>query len=270
MTERMQKGLTFTEIKWIPVKSLSVVWVNAQRPLNEKRAKRIADNFDPERVGSLSVTKPNSQGIYHIIDGQHRKVAVEMKWGKNEMVPCNVFDAMDPAKAAELFAELNTARAAPNAVDLFKVRVTAKSKLQVAIDDIARSCGFKIGYKATGNISCVGSLEYVYSCYGGTVLEAVLRTIKKIWGDSDTMAVNPYIIRGLGSFLSEFRHVDYGVLIAALEKKYTPARLIQAAKAAQQNFGGNVGSNMCDVILITYNKGVRSNAKKLVRNKKDS
>ena len=63
----------YREIKWIPCKQLSLVWAEAQRPLNESHAKSIADNFDPEMFGTIAVTKPNGAGIYHIIDGHHRQ-----------------------------------------------------------------------------------------------------------------------------------------------------------------------------------------------------
>lgn len=268
MVERMQKGRAFTEVQWIPVKQLSVVWAGAQRPLNERHARKIADNFDPELVGTLSVTKPNSQGIYHLIDGQHRKVAIEMKWGKDERAPCHVFDAVEPARAAELFDNMNTARRAPGPVDLFKVRVTAKEKVQVAVNEIVLRCGLKIGYKGHNIISCVGALEFVYNSYGPVVLEATLRCLRQTWGD-DSTAVSAAIVRGFGMFLSEFRHVDHKRLVDAVSAKYTPARFLSAAKAARENFGGDLSANSRDLIIRIYNEKTRSKKEKLILNKKD-
>src|SRR5215469_8065840 len=90
-------------ITWIRVKNLSVVWVQAQRPLDPKFAREIADNFDPEMFGTIAVTLPNGKGMYHIIDGNHRRAAVEHLWGSEEMVPCEIFQASDPARAARIF-----------------------------------------------------------------------------------------------------------------------------------------------------------------------
>ena len=61
---------TDKNIQWIPAKNLSVVWVQAQRPFVLKNAKNIADNFDKDMFGTLAVTLPNGQGIYHVIEGQ--------------------------------------------------------------------------------------------------------------------------------------------------------------------------------------------------------
>ena len=146
--EKTNKG--FKEIKWIPVKNLSVVWAQAQRGLDERHAQQIADNFDPEMFGTLAVTKPNGHGVYHIIDGHHRKVAVEKLWGDGELVPCQVFDADDPARAAKLFDHINTARKAPQPIDVFKVRVTAGNEIEVAVSNTVKHAGFNIGTKNSG------------------------------------------------------------------------------------------------------------------------
>ena len=46
-----------------------------QRVLNNARVKRIADNFDPARVGVLLLSKRGSHS-YAIVDGQHRLCAM--------------------------------------------------------------------------------------------------------------------------------------------------------------------------------------------------
>lgn len=57
-----------SNVVYIPIKNLSVVWTQSQRPRDEKWAKEIADNFDPELYDPIIVTKPNGKGIYHIIE----------------------------------------------------------------------------------------------------------------------------------------------------------------------------------------------------------
>ena len=48
-----QKHLTFD---WIPVGKISVIWAEAQRGYSERNAKAIANDFDPDIFGSLTVT----------------------------------------------------------------------------------------------------------------------------------------------------------------------------------------------------------------------
>ena len=258
----------YREIKWIPCKQLSLVWAEAQRPLNEAHARSIADNFDPEMFGTIAVTKPNGAGVYHIIDGQHRKAALEMKYGSEEQAPCQVFDAEDPARAAQLFDTINSHRKAPQPIDLFRVRVTAGEELQTEINRIVLKSGYVVAQRVANSLTCVASLQGVYQSYGPVVLEATLRLIRKTWGDDNT-AVAGNIVRGLGSFLSEFRHVDFEVLSKSLAMKYTPARFLGAAKAAKEINGGNLASAVKDLAMRAYNANVRGEKNKLQSKKKN-
>lgn len=261
-----------SDIKWIPVKNLSVVWLDAQRPLNKKHAQMIADAFDPEMFGALAVTKPNAKNIYHVIDGQHRKVAVESKYGPDEMVPCQVYDAEDPARAAELFDHINSNRRAPAPLDIFKIRVTAGGETQVAVDKIVKACGYRVGPLGSkskgGTIPCVSALEYVYQSCGPEVLTATLVTLKAIWGIEDKSAVSAFLVRGLGVFLSEFRHCSAPKLIEAVGKRYTASRMLGAARAMKEARAVNMTVAVRDLLISAYNRDARG-AKKLVLGEKN-
>jgi len=260
MTKLVNRG--FHDVEWIPTKNLSIVWAEAQRPLNELHAQRIADNLDPDMFGALAVTKPNGKGIYHVIDGQHRLVAVQKKWGQDEKVPCQVFDAVDPARAAQIFDSINSGRRALQPIELFKVRVTAKSELQVEINKIVIKCGYFIGHRNTNAIHCVAALEGVYQSYGPVALEATLRLTRKMWGDENT-ATGAIIIRGIGMLLSEFRHIDFERLAQAISSKYTPSRLLGAAKTAKEMAGGVGPAIVRDILVARYNSTVRGDKNKL-------
>jgi hypothetical protein len=271
MTEKFDpKAKGFKEIAWIPVKNISVVWAQSQRPLNEAHAKRIAANFDPEMFGTLAVTKPNGRGIYHAIDGHHRKVAVETIWGGEEKVPCQVFDAEDPARAAELFDHINSTRKNPAPIELFKVRVTAGCETEVAVDKIVRKCGYVIG-SARGRtesiISCVAALRAVYLSYGGTVLEASINLARAIWGPDDESAVQAFIVRGFGEFLSEHRDVEFKRLRETMAAKYTPARLVAAAKVGKEMHGGTIPAEVKKLMVNCYNHGLRAGSDRKLKSK---
>lgn len=266
MTEKFnQKAKGFKEITWIPVKNISVIWAQSQRPLNEKHAQKIADNFDPEMFGTLAVTKPNGRGIYHAIDGHHRKVAVETLWGDGEKVPCQVFDAEDPARAAALFDHINSARRNPQPIDLFKVRVTAGNEIEVGVNKVVNKCGYTINYRNAGGgngIQCVAALKSVYESYGSAVLENTLNLIRAIWPDDET-ATEANIVRGIGEFLSEYRDLDWKRLREVVGAKYTPARLQGAAKTGREMHGGKLPTEIKKLLVTAYNSGLRSSKKKL-------
>lgn len=268
MTEKFDpKAKGFKGIDWIPVKNLSVVWTQAQRPLDEKHAQAISENFDPQMFGTLAVTKPNGRGIYHLIDGHHRKVAVEKLWGDEEKVPCQIFDAEDPARAAKLFDHINSARKKPHPVDLFMVRVTAGNEIEVAVNKVVKSCGYNIGNKDgrapnSNRITCVQALVSVHQSHGAEVLKNTLDLINAVWG-LDTSSVTGVIVRGFAEFLSEFRDVDFKRLRDVLASKFTPARLHGAAKVTQEYQGGSLASAVKHQLFMTYNEGIRSDKKKL-------
>jgi len=259
---KLNQDRGFHDVAWIPVKNLSIVWAEAQRPLNETHAQRIADNLDPDMFGTISVTKPNGKGIYHVIDGQHRLVAVQKKWGLEEKVPCQVFDAVDPARAAQIFDHINSGRRALQPIELFKVRVTAGNDLQVEVNKIVVKCGYFVGHRNANSIQCVTALETVYQSYGPLVLEGTLRMIRKMWGEENT-ATGALIIRGIGMFLSEFRHIDFEKFAQSISSKYTPARLLGAAKTAKEMAGGVGPAIVRDILVARYNSTVRGDKNKL-------
>jgi len=267
MTKHNQENHSFHDVEWIPVKDLSIVWAEAQRPLNELHAQRIADNLDPDMFGTVSVTKPNGKGIYHVIDGQHRVVAVTKKFGREEKIPCQIFDAVDPARAAQIFDRVNSGRRALQPIELFKVRVTAGNELQTEVNKIVVKCGYFVGHRNINAIHCVAALEAVYQSYGPVVLEATLRLIHKMWGDENT-ATGALIIRGIGMLLSEFRHIDFERLAQAVSSKYTPSRLLGAARTAKEMAGGVGPVIIRDILVARYNSTVRGDKNKLRVNPK--
>lgn len=248
------------QTKWIPVKNLSVVWAQSQRELNKKHAATIAANFDPDLFDDLVVTLPNGNGIYHVVDGQHRKVAVQDLYGEEEMVPCRVVDALDPARAAAIFDKINTSRRPPSALEKFNVRVVAGYETEVAIHKLVTGLGYKItGGSNPGSMRAVGSLIKVTNNYGLEVLKESLMTIKGTWGDEDASAVDGPIIEGFAALIAEHRgHLDWKHLREKVARSYTPGRLLGQAKADREIQGGNTADGVRRMLLKSYNHGIRN------------
>jgi hypothetical protein len=240
-------------LEWIACKNLSVVWIQAQRKYNEKAAKNIADNFDPDLFDPIKVTLPNGNGHYHICDGQTRKGAIEMLYGQEEKVPCFVAREGDPVKAAKLFLGTNTGRRPPSAIDNFKVSVTAEMKNEVAINRIVRQHGYRVDTPGPDAISAVSALKYGYTC-GVKVLDQTLRTVKKTW-NGDANAVNGNLLRGFASFLNEFSsQVDEGRFCESVSKKWTPGQMLQEAKSLRDMRGGSTQATIKLMLFENYNR----------------
>jgi hypothetical protein len=236
-----------------------VVWVQSQRPFKPKRAKEIADNFDPDILEPIHVTLPNGNGIYHICDGQTRKAAIESLWGPEEKVPCLVSEEGDPAKAAEIFLRTNTGRRPPTAVDYFKVSVTANRQTEVQIEKIVKHHSYYVDVGSNrGAISSVDALRFVYRC-GPKVLSETLEILHKIWND-DHNAVQGSLLRGFGMFLNEFgSYINQDKFVKAVKDKWTPGSLFRDAKGASEMHQKPVPICMVDILLLQYNKVAKTN-----------
>ncbi|HRP80091.1 MAG TPA: ParB N-terminal domain-containing protein, partial [Aquamicrobium sp.] len=167
------------KIVWIPTSMIDVVWAKAQRGYDAKKARAIADTFDPDLLDPIVVSLPNADGKHHCIDGQHRLGAVRLALGDDQSVPCRVVAAADPQRAADIFVQLQTRRTAPAAIDRFIVSVTAGYEVETAVNGILRDLGYKASRGKTPG--CLGAIDCCVSVYrrmGGDTLRLALATIK--------------------------------------------------------------------------------------------
>ena len=255
------------KIEYIPLKNLSVLWVKSQRPYNPEWAKRIGENFDPDLLEPLIVTKPNGVGMYHIIDGQHRKGGAEFFLkDPNQRVPCRVISEADPARAAAIFLGINEGRRAIRPTAAFLVAVEAKRELEVNINNIVRKAGYHVSdNRAADNaVSAVGALRKVYH-YGPDILAYTLDACRLLWGN-DSRGVAGQIISGLGLFLNEFqRYLDVEHFRKSVTSKYrSPGNFIEAVRLESEKSFESMDLAMSELIRMTYNKG-RPENKKLKR-----
>lgn len=245
--------------KWIAVKNLSVVWATAQREFNENHSKKIAASFDPDLFDDLVVTLPNGDGIYHVVDGQHRMAAIRSLYGEDEMVPCRVVNATSPARAAIIFDKINTGRRLPSGIEKFRVRVTAGSETEVAINKVVTWLGCRIESGDSPNsIRATGALLNVHNAFGLDVLKEALVTIRGTWAN-DKGALEGPIIEGYGALVGAHRgHLDWKRLREKTATSYTPGRLLGQAKADKEALGGRISDGVRRVLIRNYNQGIRA------------
>lgn len=256
------------KIEWIAIKYLAVVWESAQRTFDPHWAKRLADEFDPEKFEPVAVMQPNGNGIYHICDGRHRTTAARILWGDDEMVPCILAKSSDQSRAAELFLDKNTNTKNVTKVSKFSVAVTAKRKTEVEINKIVRHCGYRVeASHAHDTIAAVDALHYVYG-KGRQTLDRTLRTLREIWGGDPAATCAP-LLKGFGAFLCEFsEHLDLAKFIDAMKKRGSPGQLLNDIRGHKEMMHSTTVEAAVTLLLATYNKGRRPDAK-LKRKKSD-
>jgi len=255
-------------VEYIPVKNLSVIWVQAQRPYNEKWAREIAESFDPDKFDPLVVTQPNGEGIYHIIEGQHRRHALEMYASKfsgkseNELAPCRVVDEADPARAAEIWLGINAGRKKIQPITEFMVAVIANREPEVAINRILTRVGYRVSSrKSFGAIAAVSALKLIHNRYGGLTLEKTLRTLQSLWSE-DPQAVLSTLLRGFSIFVHEFGdHVNLRRLKQQVGERFTPFKFEMAAKAHKQTTLERIDETISELLIREYNRGLKEESK---------
>jgi hypothetical protein len=259
------------KIEWIPLNKLSVVWITAQRPYDEKWAKAIADEFDPDKFDPLVVTKPNGAGFFHLVEGQHRRGALQIFAGKldgtsgeNESAPCRVIDEADPARAAEIWLGINKGRKAIKPVAEFKVAVTAKRDIEVQINRVVTKLGYQVSQtRHPYHVSAVSALKLIYNRHGIDIVERTLKTLTTLW-EGDPQSVSSDLLRGFAIFLNEFHtHANIKRLQIRVGDRFTPFKFIEAAQARKQNTLERLDEAISELLIREYNYGLKESGSKL-------
>lgn len=255
------------ELTSIHLSKLSVVWRKAQRPFNQKWADEIAEKFDPDKFEPILVTKPNGKGVYHIVEGQHRKAAAEKWGGSSQQVPCRIIAEADPARAAEIFLGINEGRKAVKPVQRFLTAIEAGREQEVAINDIVKRCDYRISdSKLDNSISAVAALKRAFTNFGPNILKFTLDTCRVLWGD-DPNGVRGDIIDGVSVFTNEFHsHMDRNHLKRVIADAFpSPHKFLDAARYAADQQNEALPVAMSDMIKDKYNRKMRDQSKKLRR-----
>lgn len=246
-------------VRWVATENLSVVWATAQRGMDNRKVAQIAENLDPDFFGVITVTLPVGEGgVHHVIDGQHRVAAIRQAWGDGQKVPCMVLNVDDPKRAADIFSQINGKRSRPQAIDLFRVGVTAGYEAEVAVNKLVTGLGYHVGFDSTdGSISAVAMCLSIYRRHGIARLRDTLTVIQGTFGKSRE-SVDAAVLNGYTRFLVTYgTQIDRQRLVDRVAKQYTPGRLIGAARNWRDMKRISVADGIARVLLDTYNHGLK-------------
>lgn len=174
----------------------------AQRTLNEKRAQTMADTLVPEAVGSIVVSERSDRTRY-IVDGMHRARAEELL-GMTTIVG-EVHHGLTQQEEAVLFLIKNRESNKPQAIDEYKVGLTAGLPLFVDTDRVLRAHGLDIGTTSVNSVGAVAGVLRITDDCGPEVLDRVLTVAENAWGRTSS-TWDGVLLGGLGIFFD--RHGD--------------------------------------------------------------
>jgi hypothetical protein len=243
----------------VPLDTLSVD-DTYQRPLTTFWA-HVRDNFNPALVGTLVVSERRN-GQKWIIDGQTRWAAMkEQGWetGIDESgrvlggAPCLVYEGLNRAQEAQLFALLQTQRRGMRTYHAFRAQLVAKDKEAVGIAKAVADAGFELGVDEKPNtLQSIAALRRAYRIAPDHLVD-VLGIIRDVWGTEERVAVSAQIIAGLSTFVRKQERLDYDRLRDRL-KDVTPQLLINRAAQIREGAGPGTGAagSVAQAILSEY------------------
>ena len=198
LPEDDQKGFYMKHMQSIERIPLSEICIEPyQRVLNNARVKRIADNFDPARVGVLLLSKRGPHS-YAIVDGQHRLCAMR-QIGVPDAV-CIVVVGLSYEEEANYFRIQTRDTNALSAYSLYKAGVQAKDEHFLRIEAILVQNDYEVGLKAEPMvITAVNTLSRVMTVQGENALDLALKCIRAAW-HGDSTALRREMLAGISEF----------------------------------------------------------------------
>jgi hypothetical protein len=216
-----------------------------QRDLRIPHARAIAKEYNPALFG-LGHVSLRPDGHYYALDGQHRCAAAIMAGRGHDRVPFQVWRGLSIREEAKKFEELNKNRLKVDAISRFRVGVTARNPVNVAIVRILESFSLTYGLGAAeGTVNAVEALIQIFECRirgiklpakperqakvelpKGHLLSRTLQILTQAWG-RDRNAFDGVLMKGVAALI--WKHdvrVEGSRLAKLLAKHETPTRSV--------------------------------------------
>jgi Family of unknown function (DUF6551) len=229
----------------------------ANRDLKQSRVRRLVAEMDLDSLGVFAVWRDGRD--FYVIDGQHRKIALEELGLADWSVPCLVFEGMEFADACERFLKLNDGLTV-NPWEKFDKGVKSGREACVESKKIVEAAGFRVSSTyGDGKVVCVRAIEDGYKLDRGQALVDTFELLPAMWGHT-AAAVEGQIVRGFCLLAHRLNgQLDRDSLVRKMSKyPGGPTRLIGTAKARQDIHGGTIAFNLAQAVVDVYNKGRRS------------
>lgn len=239
--------------------------LKVQRQLNEDRADKMAEDFQPHALGLITASK-RADGHIYVLDGSHRTSAAR-KARYDGLIATRLFENLTLKEEAALFLTLNSSRSV-QAIDRFKVRVTEGEPIASGINKVLTRYDLHVDWannQSLNVISAIGALEKVYKGAGireegeyPDLIDKLADVLTKAYsrnGSTDRTVYSRVMIEGLGIFIAIYnKRIDMERLVFALQgatprQIATNTRVLKDAKLK----GSQLGMNAAQVILNMYN-----------------
>ncbi|GAA4059524.1 ParB/RepB/Spo0J family partition protein [Actinomadura miaoliensis] len=230
----------------------------AQRGLNPKRAKAIADGLIIDALGVIVVSE-RADGQRYVVDGMHRTEACKLRGLRT--IKAEIHYGLTQQQEATLFLIKNRESAKVSTLDQYRVGLTAGDALCVSVDRVLKSHSLGLGSSSTNSVGAVSAVLRITRQYGAAILDRTLTVVEAAWG-RDKESWDGVILGGVAMFLS--RHGD-GIDDAELAKKmlkrglaarWRSEALTRASNGGYNNSGTGSRESQCyQMVVESWNKG---------------
>lgn len=235
-----------------------------QRPINQGEVNRIAKEFDPAALGTITLSARVDEAgntTYWVIDGQQRRAGA-LKAGFDGPVRADIHYGLTLADEAKLFRELNFRRAV-QPVQLFKTALIEEDPDALAVDKILRDLGIAFG-TPRGFMGAKSALRLVHRRNGETTLRWAFTQVQKIYdGDGRGGCYDAAVVEAFFHLYNHFgSRIDETNLYNKLASKGGgTADLLGQARTIKATRNGRLVINVIRAILARYNQGKHAGSK---------
>lgn len=243
---------------------------NSQREFVPSRADRILANFNPKHFGQPILN--HRDGVYYIIDGQHRIDAMKRWCGEDwedQQFQAWVYQDLSEQEESDAFLVRNDSMAV-NAFNKFRIAVNAGRVEEVTVARIVRDQGLVISLdKNTDNsVSAVKTLLQIFQDFGPDVLAQTLSVIRDAYGKAGLEAP---VIRGLARVIARYGdEFNAEEAVVRLAKAYGGiGGVLNRAEKDRKTTGFPKMDCISAALVSAYNAGGRGNKDLTGKNLKD-
>ncbi len=229
-----------------------------QRPLDQPRVKRMAENWDPRMVGTIDVSD-RGEGAgpirYAVINGQHRAAAAAAASpvGADVWLACTVHEGLTVADEARLMHEMDRATKKLTGFDQWRARRGAGDVVVLEVEAIAGLHGLRVGPEPTdGTLRSYGAAEKLLKVGGRDLLDATLAVLSAAYAKAQAGYQAP-LLTAVGQVLHRNPGLDVDRLVTALASN-RPEQLRATATALREAEGGPLNQLMARAVAGAYNR----------------
>jgi hypothetical protein len=187
----------------VPLSKL-IVDKHYQRPLDEKRVKKIVEEFDPRLLGTLEVSVRNGKSA--VFDGQHRLAALRAL--KATEAPCLQHTGLSAQEEAALFVAHQKGRRNIRPYERFHAMWYSGDATARGIKRVLDKSGYKVGnhfgpeFEQSGGIGGVITLERIFKRQGPAGLAAALDLLS-LWR-GEPKSTDAMLLEGCATLIEQY------------------------------------------------------------------